>query len=122
MTGMKTFHVYIKGDEGEKHKGHFCEKCAKEAIARTKYTDKTGAEHKGKEHWTTEQIESLTASMKFPEGTTIWDKYVAFNTMYFDLCKVLDDALIIKVAHAFYFADEDAPGGKIKRYIHAMMD
>lgn len=119
---MKIFHVCIKGDSDVEMKGHFCEKCAKEIISKTRYTDKSGVEHVGKEHWTPEQIESLTSSMKFPEGTTIWDKYIAFNTMYFDLCKVLEDAQIIKAAHAFYFADEDAPTGKVKRYIHAMMN
>lgn len=119
---MKVYRIKIKEGEECSVQEHFCEKCAKETIARTKYTDKTGAEHKGKEHWTPEQIETLTASMRFPEGTTLWDKYVAFNTMYFDLCKVLDDALILKAAHAFYFADEDAPAGKIKKYIKSMME
>lgn len=98
---------------------HFTEETAKAAVSRIHYTDKSGTSHTG-EHWTPEQVKSMTTLMKFPEGTTEWDKYVAFNSFYADECKILDDALILKSAHAFYFADEDAPADKLWRYMHAM--
>jgi hypothetical protein len=45
--------------------------------------------------------------MGFPAGTTKWDKYVAFNAFYSDLCTVYNDEQIIKGAHKFYFEDQD---------------
>ena len=57
----------------------------------------------------------------FPQGTTDCDKYVAFNATFSDLCKVVDDErTILKIAHQFWFADEDAPDGKIWIYMCAM--
>lgn len=103
--------------EGEA--GHFGEHSAKEAVAHIRYTDKSGAERTGA-HWSMEQIKAVTAPMKFAEGVTDWDKYVAFNSFYADMNKVLTDEQIVKGAHAFYFADEDAPSCKIMRYIKAM--
>lgn len=99
---------------------HFDEEKAKMAVARIHYADKSGVKHEGA-HWTPEQVESATAQMKFPEGTSKWDKYVAFNSFYADLCRVLDEPMIIKAAHAFYFDDEDAPDGKVWRYVKAMI-
>ena len=48
--------------------------------------------------------------MGFPAGTTKWDKYVAFNAFYSDLCTVYNDEQIIKGAHKFYFEDQDWGG------------
>lgn len=101
---------------------HYDEKTAREAIARTSYTDRAGTRHTGREYWTPEQVEAATASMKFPEGTTKWDKFVAFNSMYFDLCRVLDDSMILKTAYSFYFQDEDAREGKIWAYMQAVQE
>ena len=36
-----------------------------------------------------------------------WDKYVAFNSMYADLCACMSEEEIIKAAYAFYFCDDD---------------
>jgi len=58
--------------------------------------------------------------MPFPQGTTPWDKYVAFNSFYSDMCTVYDEPSILKAAYRFYFADEDAPAGKIWEYMTAM--
>lgn len=115
---MKKIYIVIK-DKTETE--HFCEDSAKECTESISYTDKSGAKHTGP-HWTPEQIETATAQMKFPEGTTKWDKYVAFNSFYADLCKVLDEPIILKAAHAFYFDDEDAPKGKVYRYMKAMSE
>ena len=99
---------------------HFDEQTANEAISHIVFTDKAGKSHKGLAHWTVEQVEAATSAMVFPTGTTKWDKYVAFNLFYADLCKALEEAEIIKAAFAFFFADEDAPEGKVWRYVRAM--
>lgn len=112
---------YVIGSGGSHHHFHFDGEEAENAVSQIRYTDKAGVDHKGA-HWTIEQIEAATAGMKFPEGTTQFDRFVAFNSFYADLCKVLDEASILKAAHAFYFSDEDGPEGKIKRYIDAMYE
>lgn len=99
---------------------HFGEGTARAAVASMFYTDKAGKEHKGEAHWTPAQVEEATGGLMFPPGTTHWDKWVAFNVFFADTCKVLDEAAIIKAAHAFFFADEDAPAGKVARYVRAM--
>lgn len=70
------------------------------------------------EHWSMKQIEEATRGMTFPNGTTLCDKYVAFNAFANDLNGVLSDEEIIKAAHAFWFADKDYPkNDKIWRYM-----
>lgn len=132
---MKRYYVVAKNAAGNGEKpwkgemevtvrpegngGHFDEKAAKDVVSRIRYTDRNGTERTGA-HWGMDQIKAVTLSMKFPEGTTDWDKYVALNSFFSDLNKVLTDEQIVKGAHAFYFADEDAPSDKIMRYIKAM--
>lgn len=98
---------------------HFDENSAEEAISRICYTDKDGKERHGA-RWSLEDILTATGHMPFGDGVTQWDKYVAFNSMYADLCKVLSPEDILKAAHAFYFGDEDTPEGKVWRYMDAM--
>lgn len=112
---MKEYYV-IKDNDNK----HFCEESAHKAIEMMSYTDKAGATHQGKPHWTMEQVQAATANMSFPEGTTEWDKYVAFNSFYADMSRVLDEPNILKGAYTFYFQDEDGPKNKIWRYIKAM--
>lgn len=95
---------------------HFDEDSAKKAVERIYYTDKNGKEHHGA-HWTIEEVNTATETLTFPKGVTEWDKYVACNVAYADLCKVLSPELIIETAHAFFFEDEDAPIDKIWRYM-----
>lgn len=97
---------FMREQHGIMYGGHYDEMFAEYDVRGLEYTDKTGAKHKGA-HWTLEQIEGATAGMRFPSGVSKWDKYVAFNAAYADLCKVFDDGDILKAAHAFYFADED---------------
>ena len=120
---MRVYYI-IREHNSDDNSFHYDEGSAREAMSRMYYTDKNGVKQEGKEHWTPEQIEVATSGMKFPEGTTKWDRYVAFNAMYFDLCRVLDDASILKAAHAFYFADEDYPHkqAKIMRYVDCMSE
>ena len=97
---------FMREQHGIMYGGHYDEMFAEYDVRELEYTDKTGAKRKGA-HWTHEQIESATAGMRFPSGVTKWDKYVAFNAAYADLCKVLDEEEILKAGHALYFADED---------------
>lgn len=71
-------------------------------------------------HWTKEQVMDATNGMKFREGVTDWDRYVAFNAGYADFCRVLTDELVLRASHAFYFADEDAPENKVWIYMRCM--
>lgn len=58
-------------------------------------------------HWTKSQIANATKGMKFREKVNDWDKYVAFNAMYADLCSDMTEDEIIKAAYLFYFQDAD---------------
>lgn len=72
------------------------------------------------EYWSMKQIEEATKGMAFPNGTTLCDKYVAFNSFANDLNGVLTDEQILQAAYQFYFADEDFPkerGTKIWCYM-----
>lgn len=100
---------FMRRQQGIMHHGHYDEDFAMYDVAELAYTCKSGEKRTGA-HWTLEQIESATAGMRFPSGTTKWDKYVAFNTTYADLCKAFEDGDILKAAHALYFADEDWGG------------
>lgn len=62
------------------------------------------------EYWSMKQIEEETKGMKFQSGTTLCDRYVAFNAFKNDLNGVLTDEEIIKAAYAFWFADKDYKG------------
>lgn len=97
---------FMRKQHGIMHHGHYGEAFALYDVSKLMYTDKNGMKHVGA-HWTIEQIETATAGMRFPAGVTKWDKYVAFNAAYADLCKVLDEEEILKAGHALYFADED---------------
>ena len=97
---------FMRKQHGLMYHNHYDEAFAMYDVAQMHYTGKTGDKHSGP-HWTVEQIEQATAAMKFPPGTTKWDKYVAFNAAYSDLSKGFDDADVLKAGHLTYFADED---------------
>lgn len=90
--------------------GHYNEEFAMYDVKHMEYTNRSGEKKEGG-YWTAEQVEDATKGYKFPAGVNKWDKYVAFNAMYSDLCKKLDDALILDAAYLFYFADEDWGNG-----------
>lgn len=96
---------------------HYSEESAMRDVFKMHYTDANGKECHGP-HWTVEQVEAATAGKHFPDGTTKYDKFVAYNAFYADLCKVLPEEHILKAAYAFWFADEDWKGeGKIWEYM-----
>lgn len=98
---------------------HYNEEFAMHDVADMEYTDKEGNEHKGG-YWTVDQIEEATKEMTFPSGTTIWDRFVAFNSFFSDTCKVLTDEYVLKAAYQFYFEDEDFKGEN-KVWLYQMM-
>lgn len=117
--------VYFVFDEcrHQDHDGHFTEESAKEAVKNIRYTDKFGIVQTGA-HWDLSQVKEATQNVSMPDGTTEWDKWVAYNAIYADLCRVLPDEQLLKVAYEFFFNDEDYVGNdsKIWRYVMAMAD
>ena len=98
---------------------HYNEDFAMYDVAGITYLSKSGDRRTGA-HWTKDDIESATKGMSFPSGTTIWDKYVAFNAFYSDMCQLFEDDMILKAAYKFFFQDEDAAQGKIWKYMQAV--
>lgn len=98
---------------------HYDEEFAEYDVDQIYWSGKDGQSHHGA-HWSREQIDEATKGMTFPAGVTRCDKYVAFNSFYADMCRELDEATILKAAFRFYFADDDAPEGKIWKYMRAM--
>lgn len=112
MAFMRKQHESLYGPHYDRH-------FADADVEKIRYTNASG-EKKSGAHWNMDQILDATKSMPFPQGTTPWDKYVAFNSFYADMCAVLDEATLLKAAFRFYFADEDAPVGKVWEYMTAM--
>lgn len=98
--------AFLREQHGVLYKKHYDQEFAEWDVSQISYTDKAGNPKHGA-HWSVEQVESATAHMKFPIGTTKWDKYVAFNAAYADFCKKFDEAQVLDIAFSFYFADED---------------
>ena len=97
---------FMRKQHGIMFHNHYDEAFAIYDVSQVHYTDKSGMRHHGA-YWTAEQIEAATQGMKFPMGTTKWDKFVAFNAAKSDFAKDFEDADILKIGYAFYFADED---------------
>ena len=85
---------------------HYTEQYANYDVENLEYLDSEGKPCHGP-HWTRAEIVEATKSMKFHSKVNDWDKYVAFNAMYADLCADMDDAAILKAAYLFYFCDKD---------------
>lgn len=122
LEELKEFHPqmywdFMRKQHGIMYHGHYDEEFAKYDVSKMHYTTKSGEKREGA-YWTPEQIESATTGMKFPNGTTKWDKFVAFSAAYSDFCKYFEDADILKIGYAFYFADEDwGSDSKVWEYI-----
>lgn len=88
---------------------HYSEKFANHDVNRLIYSkmDENGEPVGMGAHWTRTQVLEATKDMKFHPKVNDWDKYVAFNAMYADLCANMDDKEILKVAYLFYFCDAD---------------
>ena len=88
---------------------HYSEKFANHDVNRLVHskTDENGDPVGIGAHWTRAQVLDATKDMKFHSKVNDWDKYVAFNAMYADLCANMDEEEILKVAYLFYFCDSD---------------
>lgn len=86
---------------------HYSEKFAHHDVNNLEYgeLDDEGMPTQYGPHWTSAQIESATKGLEFHPKVNIWDKYVAFNSMYADLCTDMSEEEIIKAAYLFYFRD-----------------
>lgn len=100
--------AFMRKQHGIMYNGHYDEIYASYDVENIHYTNKAGEKKYGA-HWTADQVETAMAGMRFPVGTTKWDKWVAANIFYSDLNKDVDEASILKLAHSFFFADEDWP-------------
>ena len=98
---------------------HYDEEFAEYDVSQMSYTDKDGRSHHG-EYWTVDEAEAAVRNRNLPSGTNRWDVYVALNAMHADLCKSFEDDDIVEAAYLFWFADEDAPDGKIWLYCSKM--
>lgn len=88
---------------------HYSEKFANYDVNCLVYseTDENGEPVGMGAHWTRAQVLEATKDMKFHSKVNDWDKYVAFNAMYADLCTNMDEEEILKAAYLFYFCDAD---------------
>lgn len=89
--------------------GHYSEKFANFDVNNLVHSGETDEEDSPimGAHWSRAEIISLTRDMKFHAKVNDWDKYVAFNAMYSDLCANMSEEDILKVAYVFYFCDND---------------
>lgn len=97
---------------------HFNEPYAKWEVEKMHHKGMDGTSYKG-EHWGIEQTNAVLNGMrsKIPAAYNEWDFYVALNASYHDFCKAAKkhmpdkaDELIIDLAVAFWFDDEDWDG------------
>jgi hypothetical protein len=98
---------------------HYTPEYAEYDLSRLHYTDSEGVKRTGA-HWSLKDVLAVTANKTYPEGTTDCDKWVAYNAAYADFCRRFSDNEILDIAYLFYFDDEDAPEGKVWRYMSAM--
>lgn len=87
----KLYWDFLRTQHGLLYDGHYSEDFAEIDVT--------------SKRWSPDEIEKVTEGFVFPDGTTKYDKYVAFNTAYADFCKVLPDEEILKAGYSFYFAD-----------------
>lgn len=99
---------FMREQFGILNKGHYNEEFARYDVSEMQPVG---------EYWSCKDVEEATKNMVFPSGVNKWDKYVAFNGMANDL-QGEEDAIILKVAYKFYFADKDwHNGNKIWEYM-----
>lgn len=98
---------------------HYNEEFGKYDLSKVGYMGKSRDIHSG-EFWSMAQVLEATAGMKFPTGTTDWDKYVAFNVAYSMLAPDFEQADILKAGYKFFFTN-DGVEGRIWKYMRPMV-
>lgn len=109
-TDKENYWCILRKMYGVMSDGHYNEEFAMYDVSMIEYTGRNGEKKRGG-YWSADQVEEATRGFRFPSGVNKWDKFVAFNLMYSDLCRKMDDAQVLDAAYLFYFADEDWPGG-----------
>ena len=109
-TDKENYWCILRKMYGVMSDGHYNEEFAMYDVSMIEYTGRNGEKKRGG-YWSADQVEEATRGFRFPSGVNKWDKYVAFNLMYSDLCKKMDDVQVLDAAYLFYFTDEDWPGG-----------
>ncbi|MDE7411570.1 MAG: hypothetical protein K2M94_05975 [Paramuribaculum sp.] len=102
----QMFWDFMREQHGIMFGKHYMEEFARYDVSQMHYTDKEG-KTRHEPHWSVEQAEDVMKTLQFPSGVTKWDWWVALCATHSDLCGVLDNEHIIKVAYAFYFKDAD---------------
>lgn len=97
----RTFHRNMYEDT---FGGHYNAEYGYLDVAKLEYTDHGGCRRSGA-HWSISDIARMTAGMTFPEGTTQYDRYVAFNVAYSMLCQKYRDEEIIQIGYMMFFSD-----------------
>lgn len=110
---------FIRKAHEDMYGEHFDKQFAEYEVSQMYSTDKDGRGISGA-HWTLQEIKTATQGKNFPKGTTEWDLFVAYNACAHDFCKKFSDSEVLDIAYLFFFDDEDAPEGKIWRYMNAM--
>lgn len=96
---------------------HYQEDIAKKDVEAMYHTGEDGKSYTGA-HWSADDVEAATYDKSFPQGTTRWDKYVAYNAAWHDFSNKFDDNQVLDIAYMFFFKDEDYDGeGKIWKYM-----
>ena len=85
---------------------HYTESYANYDVNGLRYMNAEGKTCEGP-HWTRAEVVAATKGLQFHPKVNDWDKYVAFNSMYADLCAEMTDEEILKAAYLFYFRDKD---------------
>lgn len=110
QTDPKLYWHILRRQHAVLYGRHYSEKMANHDVNALVYSgmyDEEGTPTDGGAHWTRIKVDELTKGMKFHANVNAWDKYVAFNSMYADLCACMNEDEIIKAAYAFYFCDDD---------------
>lgn len=98
---------------------HYDEDFAAWDVSQMYSTGQDGRQYQG-EHWSVSEVNSATSGRSFPAGTNKYDIYVGYNAIWHDMHRQFEDAQILDIAYLFFFADEDAPVGKVWKYINCM--
>lgn len=106
-----TYWRIMRNQHSILYERHYSERFAIHDVNQLQYTNCEGIECNGP-HWSSAEVTAATSGLKFHHKVNEWDKYVAFNSMYADLCSDMTDEEIIKVAYLFYFSDEDWQPGE----------
>lgn len=110
-TNPSEYWKIMRKQHGIIYNKHYSEEFAKYDVEKLHYTDAAGTRQTGA-HWTLAQVLAATKGYQFPSDVNDYDKYVAFNVAYSDLCRKFDDAQVLDAGYLLYFADEDWNDGK----------